>query len=139
MVQIVRANLIYVESKDLPPAMLNRLLRLAEQVDQNHTKVTFAHQSEIGAIVAAFGGASDTRKEGRFVLFRAALLGDSLGSGWGNMVPWKRASVITGGLIILYWGATGYLSLGIDSNTRFTGAILILIGIPGLYLGLTQK
>ena len=28
-VQIVRANLIYVESKDLPPAMLNRLLRLA--------------------------------------------------------------------------------------------------------------
>ena len=28
-VQIVRANLVYVESKDLPPAMLNRLLRLA--------------------------------------------------------------------------------------------------------------
>ena len=28
-VQIVRANLIYVEKKDLPPAMLNRLLRLA--------------------------------------------------------------------------------------------------------------
>ena len=28
-VQIVRANLIYVESKGLPPAMLNRLLRLA--------------------------------------------------------------------------------------------------------------
>ena len=28
-VQIVRANLVYVESKGLPPAMLNRLLRLA--------------------------------------------------------------------------------------------------------------
>ncbi len=28
-IQIVRANLVYVESKDLPPAMLNRLLRLA--------------------------------------------------------------------------------------------------------------
>jgi hypothetical protein len=28
-VQVVRANLIYVEKKDLPPAMLNRLLRLA--------------------------------------------------------------------------------------------------------------
>jgi hypothetical protein len=28
-VQIVRANLIYVEKKELPPAMLNRLLRLA--------------------------------------------------------------------------------------------------------------
>ena len=28
-VQIVRANLVYVEKKDLPPAMLNRLLRLA--------------------------------------------------------------------------------------------------------------
>jgi len=28
-VQIVRANLVYVETKDLPPAMLNRLLRLA--------------------------------------------------------------------------------------------------------------
>ncbi len=28
-VQVVRANLVYVESKDLPPAMLNRLLRLA--------------------------------------------------------------------------------------------------------------
>jgi len=28
-VQIVRGNLVYVESKDLPPAMLNRLLRLA--------------------------------------------------------------------------------------------------------------
>jgi superfamily II DNA or RNA helicase len=28
-VQIVRANLLYVEKKDLPPAMLNRLLRLA--------------------------------------------------------------------------------------------------------------
>src|SRR5450432_1143137 len=28
-VLIVRANLVYVESKDLPPAMLNRLLRLA--------------------------------------------------------------------------------------------------------------
>jgi len=28
-VQIIRANLIYVEKKDLPPAMLNRLLRLA--------------------------------------------------------------------------------------------------------------
>jgi len=28
-VQIVRANLIYLEKKDLPPAMLNRLLRLA--------------------------------------------------------------------------------------------------------------
>jgi superfamily II DNA or RNA helicase len=28
-VQIVRANLVYVERKDLPPAMLNRLLRLA--------------------------------------------------------------------------------------------------------------
>jgi superfamily II DNA or RNA helicase len=28
-VQIVRSNLVYVESKDLPPAMLNRLLRLA--------------------------------------------------------------------------------------------------------------
>jgi superfamily II DNA or RNA helicase len=28
-VQIVRANLVFVESKDLPPAMLNRLLRLA--------------------------------------------------------------------------------------------------------------
>ncbi len=28
-VQIVRANLVYAESKDLPPAMLNRLLRLA--------------------------------------------------------------------------------------------------------------
>lgn len=28
-VQIVRANLVYMESKDLPPAMLNRLLRLA--------------------------------------------------------------------------------------------------------------
>jgi hypothetical protein len=28
-VQIVRANLVYVESKDLPPAMLNRILRLA--------------------------------------------------------------------------------------------------------------
>jgi len=27
-VQIVRANLVYVEKKDLPPAMLNRLLRL---------------------------------------------------------------------------------------------------------------
>jgi superfamily II DNA or RNA helicase len=29
IVQIVRANLVYVEKKDLPPAMLNRLLRLA--------------------------------------------------------------------------------------------------------------
>ncbi len=28
-VQIVRSNLVYVEKKDLPPAMLNRLLRLA--------------------------------------------------------------------------------------------------------------
>lgn len=28
-VQVVRSNLVYVESKDLPPAMLNRLLRLA--------------------------------------------------------------------------------------------------------------
>ena len=28
-VQIVRANLLYVEKKGLPPAMLNRLLRLA--------------------------------------------------------------------------------------------------------------
>jgi superfamily II DNA or RNA helicase len=28
-VQIVRSNLVYVENKDLPPAMLNRLLRLA--------------------------------------------------------------------------------------------------------------
>jgi superfamily II DNA or RNA helicase len=28
-VQVVRANLLYVEKKDLPPAMLNRLLRLA--------------------------------------------------------------------------------------------------------------
>ena len=28
-VQLVRANLVYVETKDLPPAMLNRLLRLA--------------------------------------------------------------------------------------------------------------
>jgi len=28
-VQIVRANLVYVEKKDLPPAMLNRLLRMA--------------------------------------------------------------------------------------------------------------
>src|ERR1700730_2885955 len=28
-VQVVRANLIYVEKKDLPAAMLNRLLRLA--------------------------------------------------------------------------------------------------------------
>ncbi len=28
-VQIVRANLVYVEKKELPPAMLNRLLRLA--------------------------------------------------------------------------------------------------------------
>jgi superfamily II DNA or RNA helicase len=28
-VQIVRANLVYVEKRDLPPAMLNRLLRLA--------------------------------------------------------------------------------------------------------------
>src|SRR5262249_55995184 len=28
-VQIVRANLVYVETKDLPSAMLNRLLRLA--------------------------------------------------------------------------------------------------------------
>jgi hypothetical protein len=28
-VQIVRANLVYVEKKDVPPAMLNRLLRLA--------------------------------------------------------------------------------------------------------------
>jgi superfamily II DNA or RNA helicase len=28
-VQVVRANLVYVEKKDLPPAMLNRLLRLA--------------------------------------------------------------------------------------------------------------
>src|SRR6266568_1106157 len=28
-VQIIRSNLVYVESKDLPPAMLNRLLRLA--------------------------------------------------------------------------------------------------------------
>jgi hypothetical protein len=28
-IQIVRANLVYVEKKDLPPAMLNRLLRLA--------------------------------------------------------------------------------------------------------------
>ena len=28
-VQIVRSNLLYVEKKDLPPAMLNRLLRLA--------------------------------------------------------------------------------------------------------------
>src|ERR1039457_6320604 len=28
-VRIVRANLVYVEKKDLPPAMLNRLLRLA--------------------------------------------------------------------------------------------------------------
>ncbi len=28
-VQIVRANLVYVEKKDLPPVMLNRLLRLA--------------------------------------------------------------------------------------------------------------
>jgi len=29
IVQIIRANLVYVEKKDLPPAMLNRLLRLA--------------------------------------------------------------------------------------------------------------
>jgi superfamily II DNA or RNA helicase len=29
IVQITRANLVYVEKKDLPPAMLNRLLRLA--------------------------------------------------------------------------------------------------------------
>jgi hypothetical protein len=28
-VQVVRGNLVYVESKDLPPAMLNRILRLA--------------------------------------------------------------------------------------------------------------
>ena len=28
-VQVVRANLVYVEKKDLPPAMLNRVLRLA--------------------------------------------------------------------------------------------------------------
>ena len=28
-VQIIHANLVYVEKKDLPPAMLNRLLRLA--------------------------------------------------------------------------------------------------------------
>lgn len=28
-VQVTRANLVYVEKKDLPPAMLNRLLRLA--------------------------------------------------------------------------------------------------------------
>ena len=28
-VQIVRANLLYIEKKDIPPAMLNRLLRLA--------------------------------------------------------------------------------------------------------------
>jgi hypothetical protein len=28
-VQIVRSNLVYIEKKDLPPAMLNRLLRLA--------------------------------------------------------------------------------------------------------------
>lgn len=28
-VQVVRANIVYVEKKDLPPAMLNRLLRLA--------------------------------------------------------------------------------------------------------------
>ena len=28
-VQIIRANLVYLEKKDLPPAMLNRLLRLA--------------------------------------------------------------------------------------------------------------
>lgn len=28
-VQVVRANLVYVGKKDLPPAMLNRLLRLA--------------------------------------------------------------------------------------------------------------
>ena len=28
-VQLVRSNLVYVEKKDLPPAMLNRLLRLA--------------------------------------------------------------------------------------------------------------
>lgn len=28
-VQVVRSNLVYVESRDLPPAMLNRLLRLA--------------------------------------------------------------------------------------------------------------
>jgi hypothetical protein len=28
-VQVVRANLVYVEKKDLPPAMLNRILRLA--------------------------------------------------------------------------------------------------------------
>ena len=28
-VEIIRANLVYVEKKDLPPAMLNRLLRLA--------------------------------------------------------------------------------------------------------------
>jgi superfamily II DNA or RNA helicase len=28
-VQVIRANLVYVEKKDLPPAMLNRLLRLA--------------------------------------------------------------------------------------------------------------
>jgi hypothetical protein len=28
-VQVVRTNLIYVEKKDLPPAMVNRLLRLA--------------------------------------------------------------------------------------------------------------
>ncbi|MGC4050306.1 MAG: DEAD/DEAH box helicase family protein [Paludibaculum sp.] len=28
-VQVVRANLVYVEKKDLPPAMLNRLVRLA--------------------------------------------------------------------------------------------------------------
>ena len=28
-VQMIRANLVYVEKKDLPPAMLNRLLRLA--------------------------------------------------------------------------------------------------------------
>src|SRR5262249_723375 len=27
--QVVRANLVYVESKDLPPVLLNRLLRLA--------------------------------------------------------------------------------------------------------------
>ena len=28
-VQVIRANLVYVEKKDLPPAMLDRLLRLA--------------------------------------------------------------------------------------------------------------
>jgi len=38
IIQIIRANLVYVEKKDLPPAMLNRLLRLAAFQDPEFYK-----------------------------------------------------------------------------------------------------